>query len=435
MTAQNTAISPLRAAAIRKVTWRLIPFMALLYFINYLDRVNVGFAALTMNEDLAFSATVYGNGAGILFVGYVLFMVPSNVILDKVGVRQWVAVIMVAWGLISSAMAFVTGPTSFYILRFLLGAAEAGFFPGMILYMTFWFPANVRARITGLFLLAVPLSSVLGAPASAVLLGIEGLGLEGWQWLFIIQGAPAVILGFVVLKVLTNKPTEAAWLTPDEKTWLIGTLDAERVARAPYQTARLGDVFKSVRVWLFGLMYFGIVISVYGLTLWLPQIIKEFGGLTNIEVGFLTAVPYALAAAAMYLWGAHSDSTGERTWHVAAPALVGGIALAFSAYLGAAPALAFVALVVASIGIYATLPSFWTLPTAILSGTGAAGGIALVTALGNTGGYVGPALVGYIRDLTQSYTYGLLMLAGFAVMSAVLVVAMSHKPVPIKAET
>ncbi len=422
---ENSA-SALGAQVIRKATWRLIPFMALLYFINYLDRVNVGFAALTMNADLGFSATVYGNGAGILFLGYVFFMVPSNIILEKVGARQWVAVIMAAWGAISAGMAFVQGPTSFYIMRFLLGVAEAGFFPGMILYMTYWFPAHVRARITGLFLLAVPLSSVLGAPVSSLLLELEGFGLVGWQWMFIIQGVPAIFLTIAVLRVLTNKPEDADWLNAEEKSWLAGVMEAERIQKEMHRTTNLAAVFLSVRVWLFGLMYFGIAIGVYGLTLWLPQIIKGFGGLSNIEVGLLTSVPYALAALGMFLWGAHSDKTGERTWHVALPSLVGGIALAASAYMVNVPVLAFVALTIASVGIYGSLPSFWTLPTGMLSGTAAAGGIALITAVGNTGGYFGPALVGYIRDATQSYTYGLLLLAAFSVMTAVLVLAMSR---------
>jgi ACS family tartrate transporter-like MFS transporter len=423
-----TLESAVGVRTLRKVTWRLIPFMAVLYFLNYLDRVNVGFAALTMNDDLAFSATVYGNGAGILFLGYVLFQVPSNIALEKWGTRRWVTTIMVVWGIISSMMAFVSGQTSFYVLRFLLGVAEAGFFPGMILYMTYWFPSAVRARIAGAFMLAVPISGILGAPASTALLGIDWLGFKGWQWLFVLQGLPAIVLGFAVLGVLTDKPEKATWLTEEEKAWLTGLLGAEQRARAAAHNHSLREVLINPRTWIFGLMYFGIAIGFYGLTLWLPQIIKGFGGLTNMQVGFLTAAPYIFAAVGMYLWGAHSDKTGERTWHVALPCIVSGIGLSLSAILGDMPVLAFIALSVAAVGVYSALPTFWTLPTAVLSGTAAAGGIALINAIGNTGGYFGPALVGYIRDATGSYTDGLILLAGFAFLTAVLTLLMRTRP-------
>ena len=430
MAADYSRIDEKGTAIVRKVTRRLIPFIVLLYFFNYLDRVNVGFAALTMNQDLAFSATVYGNGAGILFAGLVLFMVPSTIILHKVGARLWIAPIVVLWGAVSAAMAFVQGPVSFYILRFILGAAEAGFFPGVLLYMTYWFPAKVRGRITGLFMMAIPVSSILGAPASTLLLDVEGFGLRGWQWLFLLQGLPAVFLGILVLRYLTEDPQKADWLTSDEKEWLIATLATERRERER-ETAhptRFVEALLYSRVWLLGVVNFGIVVGFYGLALWLPQIIKSFGGLTNFEVGLLTTVPYILAAIAMYSWGVHSDRSGERKWHVALPALVGGVALAASAYFAHTPALAFAALTLASIGIYAVLPVFWTLPTAVLSGTAAAGGIALINMLGSTGGYVGPALVGYIHDQTQSYSYGLLTLGGLSIMSAILVLALLRNP-------
>jgi len=422
-TAMSASIqSEFGAAIVRKVSRRLIPFMALLYFVNYLDRVNVGFAALTMNHDLGFSPEIYGNGAGILFLGYFLFQVPSNVALHKFGTRAVIMPIMIAWGLVSTAMAFVTGPASFYTLRFLLGAAEAGFFPGMILYLTYWFPAAVRGRISGAFLLALPLSSVLGAPASTVLLGIRTLGLQGWQWLFILQGVPAVLLGLLALRVLTDRPMEAGWLTPAEKSWLAAELAKEHRAGDPAQRFSLREAVLDVRVWTFALVYFSAVFGFYGITFWLPQILKSFGGMTNTQVGLLTAIPYLMAVPAMYFWGAHSDRTGERAWHVALACFAAGIGFAASAIFSGLPPLAFIALAVAAASIYSVIPVFWTLPTRVLAGVGAAGGIALINAFGNLSGYFGPLLIGYVRQTTGSYAGGLLTLAGFAMLAGLLAV-------------
>lgn len=418
--------SELGARTLRKVMARLVPFMALLYFANYLDRVNVGFAALTMNQDLQFSATVYGTGAGILFLGYVLFQVPSNLALQRIGTRLWVTCIMVVWGMVSAAMAFVTDSTSFYILRFLLGVAEAGFFPGMILYLTTWFPVRMRAKITSVFMMAIPLSSVLGAPVSTALLNVRGMGLDGWQWLFILQGLPASLLGLLVLRVLTDEPAKAAWLADDERAWLVNTLKAEHAQRDSGLTTRLKDVLLNPKFYLFGLMYFGMTICLYGLSLWLPQIVKSLGNLTNMEVGLLTAVPYVIATAAMYFWGAHSDRTGERKWHVAAPIMAGGVFLGISGYLIDAPEAAFLALAASAVTVYVALPQFWTLPTAVLGSATAAAGIALVNAVGNVGGYVGPVIVGVLKDMTGSYAPGLAVMGGFAILSGALALAMGH---------
>ncbi|HEY0426401.1 MAG TPA: MFS transporter [Pyrinomonadaceae bacterium] len=422
-TETNRAI---RDSVIRKASLRLIPFMGLLYFVAFLDRVNIGFAALSMNEDLGFSATVYGMGAGIFFIGYFLFEVPSNILLEKVGARRWIARIMITWGVISAAMAFVNGPYTFYTLRFLLGLAEAGFFPGMILYLTYWFPAAYRARIVGAFLIAIPLSSVIGAPISTMLLGYQGFGLRGWQWLFIMEGVPSLLLGFVVLFFLTDKPEKANWLTREEKNWLGGVLAEEQKVRENEHKLGLVQALLNARVWLFSLIYFGILIGLYGLGLWLPQIIKGFGALSNIQIGLLTVIPYFFAAIAMYLWGLHSDLTNERVWHVALPAFLGAAGLAASAFF-ASPTLALMALTVSAIGIYSSLPAFWTLPTAMLSGTAAAGGIALINSVGNLGGYLGPSLVGYLKDKTQNYAYGLLMLAVFIAISGALTVLMGQR--------
>ena len=378
-----------------------------------------------MNRDLGFSPSVYGNGAGILFTGYFLFQIPSNIAVEKFGTRAVIMPIMIAWGIVSTAMAFVTGPVSFYVLRFLLGAAEAGFFPGMILYLTYWFPGKARGRVAGLFLLAIPLSSVLGAPASTALLGVDGLGLKGWQWLFVLQGLPAIALGFLTLRMLTDRPEQATWLTDAEKSWLTGEIAAEHAGGAARHT-KFSKAILDIRVWIFTLMYFGVVTGLYGVTMWLPQIVKGFGGLSNFEIGLLTMIPYTFAALAMYFWGAHSDTTGERTWHVAIPALMGGVGLTASALLGGVPALDFVALTVGAIGVYVVIPVFWTLPTAVLSGAAAAGGIALINAVGNTGGYFGPALVGYVLQETKSYSDALMVLAAFAFLTGILSIAVGR---------
>ena len=409
-----------------KVSWRLIPFMVLLYFVAFLDRVNVGFAALTMNKDLGLTATVFGNGAGIFFIGYFIFEVPSNVALEKFGARMWIARIMITWGIISGLMALTTGPISFYTLRFLLGIAEAGFFPGMILYLTYWFPSAYRAKIVGCFLLAIPISSIIGAPISTALLGTSILGLKGWQSLFILEALPALVLGFVVLFFMTDKPEKAHWLTPAERDWLSRVLQAERKTRESVHHYTLGQALMNPRVVLFGFMYFGIVIGLYGFSFWLPQIIKGFGGLSNWQVGLITMIPSAFAAVTMYLWGRHSDKTGERVWHVFLPAIIGGTSLAISGFLTGTPALALVALTIGAMGIYAALPTFWTLPTAMLSGTAAAGGIALINSIGNLGGYFGPSFMGYLKDWTKSHTYGLIGLGACMAMSGFLALAMGH---------
>jgi ACS family tartrate transporter-like MFS transporter len=413
------------AAVIRKVGWRLLPFLAVLYFVAFLDRVNVGFAALTMNDDLGLTATQFGRGAGIFFLGYVLFEVPSNVMLARKGARVWIARIMISWGLLSAGMAFVSGPWSFYVVRFLLGAAEAGFFPGMIYYLTCWFPAAYRARIVGMFMVALPISSIIGAPLSTSLLSLDWAGLTGWQWMFLLEGIPAVLLGFTVLACLTDVPERAAWLAPAERRWLTERLAEERAAQEAVRRFTLREALTNGAVWTLGLTYFGAVVGLYALGFWLPQIIKGLGNdLTNFEVGLTTVVPYAIAAVVMVLWSAHSDRTGERRWHFALAGLVAAIALAASGALHGFPLASLIALTVAAAGIYATLPVFWTLPTALLTGTAAAAGIALVNSIGNVGGFVGPTLLGYFKDQTGDYATGLTVLAVMVALSGALVLGL-----------
>jgi ACS family tartrate transporter-like MFS transporter len=410
--------------ALRKVAWRLIPFMGLMYFIAFLDRVNIGFAALTMNADLGLTQRMYGFASGIFFIGYVLCEVPSNIILERIGARLWIARIMLTWGLLSAGTAFVTSPLQLYVLRFLLGVAEAGFFPGMILYLTYWFPAASRGRILGMFMVALPLSNVIGSPVSTAILSLDAYGLRGWQWMFLLEGAPAVLCGFAVLVFLRDGPKKAAWLTSEEKEWLHGELSRERSTL----TARSGiAALREPRVWFLGLVYFGMVTSLYGLGFWLPQIVKGFGNLSNIEVGFVSAIPYAAGALSMYLWGRHSDRTGERTWHVALPAFVGAVGLLSSAYWGGTPLLALLSLCLTAMGCYAALPVYWTLPTSMLAGGAAAAGIALANSIGNTGGFLGPTLVGYVTEATGSYAAALALLAAFIAGSGVAVLALAPR--------
>ena len=406
-------------SAIAKASRRLIPFLVLCYAVNFLDRVNVGFAALAMNEDLGFTPEVFGFGAGIFFVGYILFEVPSNLALARFGARIWIARIMISWGLVAIAMAFVAGETSFYALRFALGVAEAGFFPGIILYLTYWFPREERARIVSLFMTAVPIATVVGGPLSGALLGLHGLGgIAGWRWLFIIEGIPAVLLGIVAFKFLTDRPKDAHWLAPEERTALERRLEAEAEDTRAIGYAGIGQALTNPRVIELGLLYFCLVIGLYGIGFWMPQVLKTFD-LSNLAIGFLTAVPYLIAAISMVIAGRHSDATGERIWHVALPLFLSGAAFAWSAHAGPLP-LVMLALSLATLGIYAAIGTFWSLPTSILTGTGAAAGLALINSIGNCGGFAGPVIVGQLKGATGNFTAALLFLAGALAVAGAL---------------
>ncbi|GGF34024.1 MFS transporter [Aliidongia dinghuensis] len=417
----------LEKRTIAKVTWRIIPFLIVCYFVSFLDRVNLGFAGAAVSKHFAFSATVFGFGAGIFFIGYFLFEVPSNILLDKFGARRWIARIMLTWGLISGATAFIQGETSFYVIRFLLGVAEAGFFPGIILYLTYWFPAAYRARIVGWFMVAIPVSSVIGAPVSQWVLSMDGAaGLAGWQWLFLIEAAPSVLLAFVVLGFLTDKPRHAAWLAADERAWLDATLEAERRRREAVKKFGLREALTNPRVLLLSLVYFGDVAALYGMGFWLPQILGPMHLSPLANVGAL-AIPYAVGAVGMVLWVRRSDRSGERKLHTAIPAFVAALGLALVPFLSD-PAAAVAALCVAALGIFAMLPVFWTLPTAFLTGTAAAGGIALVNSIGNLSGYVGPLIVGWLKDQTGGYAGGIWFLAACAFSAGVIVLLLGHRP-------
>jgi ACS family tartrate transporter-like MFS transporter len=400
--------------------------MMTLYLVSFLDRVNVGFAALTMNRDLGFSPTVFGWGAGIFFFGYVLFEVPSNVLLERFGARVWICRIMVSWGVISAAMALVQGQSSFYALRFLLGVAEAGFFPGMILYLTYWYPAARRARIVAIFMAAVPLASVLGAPLSSLILSAgDGLGLKGWQWLFVIEGVPACLLGLSVLALLPDGPARAKWLTEAERARIAAILAADAAANPHAVGHRLSAALADGRVWLLGLIYLGLAIGLYGIGLWLPQIVRGMG-FSVLATGFVVAVPYAVSAATMNLWGRRSDRRNERIGHVALPALVGAGALVVGV-LAPSNIAVLCALGLGTVCLYAMAGPFWAIPPAFLGGTAAAGGIALVNSIGNLGGFIGPYLMGWLKQDTGDYRSGMAALALSLAASAVLTLVLGRR--------
>ena len=407
-----------------KVSARLVPFVVVCYFIAYLDRVNVSFAALTMNKDLGLSASAYGLGAGIFFLAYFVFEVPSNLLLARIGARRWIARIMLTWGIISGAMAFIGGEIGFYVVRFLLGAAEAGFFPGMIFYLTLWFPAAYRARVIGYFMAAIPLSTVIGAPVSSALLGLEGLGMRGWQWLFILEAAPAVLLSGVVLFYLTDKPADALWLRDDERRWLIDRMSAEEGQRLAARHYSVLEALLNPRVLALSIVYFGIVAANYGLSFFLPQIVKAFG-MTNLETGFVSAIPYAVGVVSIIWWGRRSDAKMERRFHTGFAIFVAAAGLSVAAFVDD-PTAKMVAFSVAGFGIFGAFPVFWTLPTTFLSGAAAAGGIAIINSIGNLAGFVGPSVMGLIKDKTGSFTDGLLLLAGVAAVALVIVLALRH---------
>jgi MFS transporter, ACS family, tartrate transporter len=425
MTSLNMERRDVEHRTIAKVKRRLVPFLVTCYFVAYLDRVNVGFAALTMNKDLGLSASAFGFGAGIFFLAYFLFEVPSNLFLERVGARKWIARIMCTWGIVSGATAFIGGERSFYIVRVLLGIAEAGFFPGIIFYITLWFPAVYRARIIGYFMAAIPLSTVIGAPLSGWLLGLDGLmGLKGWQWLFILEAVPALILSVVVFFYLTDRPMDATWLAADERAWLVARLQHEHTKRETARRYSVREALLNPRVLALSLVYFGAVATNYGLSFFLPQIVKAFG-VSNVQAGLVTALPYVVGSISIVWWGHRSDSRLERRFHLVIPLVVASTGIAVSTALDN-PVMKMTALSIAGFGIFGCMPVFWTFPTAFLGGAAAAGGIALINSIGNLAGFAGPYAVGRIKDWTGSYTGGLLSLAAAGFAAAVIVLALHH---------
>jgi len=415
------APSLVEQGAIRKITWRLIPFLMLLYFVAFLDRINVGFAALTMNKDVGLTSQMFGLGAGIFFLGYFAFEVPSTVILHKVGARFWIGRVMITWGLVSIAMAFIRGPISFYVLRFLLGLAEAGFFPGTILYLSYWFPANRRSMVTAMFMAAAPLAGFVGSPVSGALMELDGLaGLQGWQWLFVLEGFPALILGFIAVRFLTDRPADAAWLTPNERDWLSSAIQQEQNCIKDPSSRRPWRALADWKVLALSLAYFGTSAGLYTIGFWAPLIIKGLG-FAVFRVGLLVAIPNLVAVIGMILWSRNSDRTGERYLHAALACLIGATGMAVAARSGSSVFLAIAGLSLTAFGVSAAKPPLWCLPTTFFAGTGAAASIGLINSLGTLGGFAGPYMIG---SSNGSYTRGLYFVGGTLVMSAITIIIM-----------
>jgi MFS family permease len=398
-----------------RIAWRLMPVLVVSYILNYLDRTNISFAALTMNADVGLEPRAFGFGAGVFFLGYCLFEIPSNVVLYRVGARVWIARIMISWGLVSAAMMFVAGPTSFYALRLLLGITEAGFFPGVAFFLATWFPAEYRTRIVAWFMVAIPISAVIGGPVSGLLLALDGTaGLAGWQWLFLVEGLPVVALGLVVLRVLSDRPEDAAWLSDDEKRIVRRRLDGER---RPQEVTRLWAAVRDVRVLMLAAVQFGFLVGSYGLGIFLPQMLQA-GELSNIAIGFVTSACYAAASVGMILWAAHVDRGGSKVTNlalscvVAAVGFFGAIAFRGTFWLSVA------CMALALTGVNGARAIFWTIPPRFLTGMAAAGGLAFINSIGTTGGFVGPSIMGWLTQETGSYSAGLLALGGFLLASA-----------------
>jgi ACS family tartrate transporter-like MFS transporter len=417
-------------SAMRKIYWRLLPFAVLSYFLAYIDRINVSFAGLTMRDDLAMSAAAFGFALGTFYWGYSVFELPSNLIMEKVGARLWIARIMITWGILAVITATVTGSTSFGIVRFLLGVAEAGFFPGLILYFTYWFPSYHHGRIVSGFLIGLPIAVALGAPVSTALLGLDGLfGLRGWQIMFIAEGAPTILVGVATLFVLTDRPEQASFLSQAEKTWLSATLRAERRAKEAVRAFTVWQALFNPKVLLLSLNYLGIVTASLGMLFFIPQIIKSLGNFSNMTVGWLTMIPYVCGGISMVTWGYISDRMGERRWNLLAACVVSTIGLIIAGMtMGTWWAL--VGMSIAAIGFYGSKGPFWSMPPMFLTGMAAAGAIAWINSLGNLGGFFGSWYVGFMRDLTGSYAGGLYGLALFGLVSAFVCAFFLHIPDP-----
>ncbi|HWA13566.1 MAG TPA: MFS transporter [Burkholderiales bacterium] len=409
----------LQRRTIVKVWWRLLPLVMVAYLVAYIDRTNIAVAALTMNTDLGFSAYLFGWGAGIFFLGYAVFEVPSNMILHKVGARRWIARIMISWGIVSGLMAFVQGPVSFLALRFLLGVAEAGFFPGIILYLTYWFPKRYRARVISSLFVAVPVANGAASMISGAILGMDGIwGLRGWQWVFIIEAVPAILLAFVVLRYMTDRPALAAWLQPEEREWLQGELDAERRDVESRHKLDLLQALTDPRVLILSFIYFASATASYGIAFFLPQIVKGLGQ-SNFMTGILSGIPYFIGVLGLLAFGYSSDRMQERRWHLICSSSIAGAGFLGMAIVGTSYwALVFMS--IATIGIYGSRPSFWSMPSLFLTGTAAAAGIALINSIGNLGGHFGPMIVGWIRDSSGSFEAALYFLSACAFASGLV---------------
>jgi len=417
----GTAFTPEQERVLSKVLWRIVPFLLLCYIFAYLDRVNVGIASLTMNKDLGISPSEFGWSAGLFFFGYFLAEVPSNLALQHFGARKWIARILITWGLLSTATAFAVGPVSFGVLRFFLGIGEAGFTPGVFLYFTYWFPAQVRGRATAAFLLGIPIANIIGSPLSSSILAMDGIGgLHGWQWLLILEGLPASILGLICLFTLTDKPEQAKWLTQEERVWLTEVLASERQSIAAKHSSSLRDAFTNWRVLVCALVNFCAIIGSVGLGLWMPQILKGFG-FSVVLVGYLAAIPYICGAIAMILWARLSDKGGERSWFVASGLIFAAGSLIVCGLATSSAVVSILALCGTVVGIMCYQSTFWPIPSSFLTGSAAAGGLAMIVSIGNLGGFAGPYLIGSVREATGSFSLALFAVAAFLTLGAILI--------------
>jgi ACS family tartrate transporter-like MFS transporter len=423
MTFEDFGSAKLEKQVIRRITWRIVPFLALLYLVAFLDRINVGFAALTMNRDIGLTSQMFGFGAGVFFFGYFLFEVPSTIILHHVGARFWIGRVLITWGIASLGMAFIRGPLSFYVLRFLLGLAEAGFFPGVILYLGYWFPARYRSAVIALFMAAAPIAGVFGSPISGALLGMHGvLGLKGWQWLFLMEGVPAVLLGFVTMVFLPDKPEKATWLADHERTWLVNAMQAEEKCNMVTEPS----VWRTLidwRVLTLALAYFGTAAGLYTVGIWAPLLVKNLG-FSTVMVGFLVAIPNLVAVVGMLLWSWSSDHTGERYYHAAIACLVAAAGMAVAAKGGSSAVMAIVGLSLTAFGVSAAKPPLWTLPTKFFAGTSAAASIGLINSLGTLGGFAGPYMIGSTAKANTDFSVGLYWVGGSLVVSAITIIVL-----------
>jgi ACS family tartrate transporter-like MFS transporter len=416
---------------IRRVTRRLIPFAFICYVVAYIDRVNIGFAAASLQRDLGLSDAAYGFGAGLFFLGYFLFEIPSNLLLERVGARRWIARIMIVWGLVSMATVFITGTSSFYAARIVLGLAEAGFFPGMVLYLTYWIPEAERARTNALFMMAAPIAIAVGAPVSEAIMKLDGtLGLQDWQWLFLLEGLPAMLLGVMALWALTDRPEDAAWLPAQERAWLVATMRDERSSRATGGHGSIAASLRSFTFWRLTTVYFLNTIVTYGLFLWLPKILTDASGTSGFAISAMTALPFAIALVAMVLIGRHSDRTGERRWHVAGCAAMGAAGLMLAAAFQDDLLLLVLSFTLSQSGQRSVMSVFWAIPQRLLGGTAAAAGIAVINAVGNLGGWVGPSIMGWLRQSTGTYTPGLLVLSCALIAEGLLALTLRLPALP-----
>ena len=431
--AQNKA---LKFATMRRVSWRLMPFLTLAYLLCYIDRVNVGFASLQMNKAVGIDPKTYGLGAGIFFIGYFILEVPSNLALERFGARTWIARIMLTWGAVSAAFALIGGPISFLVLRFLLGAAEAGFFPGVILYLTYWYPAEYRAKIVGIFMVAIPVAGLIGSPVSGAILGMDGiLGLGGWQWIFILEAIPTLVLGVLTFIWLTDRPEHASWLTREQQGWLVAKLEGERQRASRVQHMSIWKVLSNRYVLIMALVYAGAAGASTSLALWMPQLVKSFG-LTNFETGLVNAVPFGIAAVWMVLWGRNSDRTGERVWHNALPLMWMVLAMVATFFVTGNLWITIVLLTLIAAGTYASKGPFWALSSEWLGPAVAAAGLAQINALGNLSGFFFNYMIGWIKDETGSFPLALMPIAAVAAIGTICVLTLGRnqpRTVPVHA--